>query len=87
MSLQLLWWLPVAPMIGFLLGGLFLSESWPLWQVIPLVIVLAAPFVVGAFWGLLAIRSHDKFGWFGLVLHLTLMTVAIAMPISESLSR
>lgn len=87
MSLRLLWWLPVAPIVGFLLGSLFLSESWPLWQVIPLVIVLAAPFAVGAFFGVSAIRFHDKRGWIGLILHQTLMTVAIVMPISENLSK
>jgi hypothetical protein len=29
--------------VGFFLGSLILSESWPLWHVIPLALVLAAP--------------------------------------------
>lgn len=86
-SLQLLWWIPLSPIVGFLLGSLILSESWPLWQVIPLALVLAAPFVVGALYAYSAIRRHDRSGWVGLVLHLAMTTVAIVMPISESLSK
>jgi hypothetical protein len=85
-SFRLLWWVVLGPIVGFMLGSLFLSESWPLWQVIPLALVLAAPFAVGAFYGFAAIRRHDRTGWFGFVMHLTLMIVAIVMPISESLS-
>lgn len=85
-SLQLLWWIPLSPIVGFLLGSLILSESWPLRQVIPLALVLAAPFVVGALYAYSAIRRHDRSGWVGLVLHLAMTTVAIVMPISESLS-
>lgn len=86
-SLQLLWWIPLGPIVGFLLGSLILSDSWPLWQVVPLALVLAAPFAVGAFYGYAAIRRHDRTGWVGLVLHLVMMLVAIVMPISESISR
>lgn len=85
-SLRLLWWLVLGPIVGFILGSLFLSETWPLWQVIPLAFLLAAPFAVGALYGFAAIRLHDRTGWVGFVLHLTLMIVAIVMPISESLS-
>jgi hypothetical protein len=85
-SLQLLWWIPLSPIVGFLLGSLILSESWPLWQVIPLVLVLAAPFAVGALYGYSAIRRHDRTGWVGLVLHSVMTVVAIVMPISESIS-
>jgi hypothetical protein len=85
-SLQLLWWLPLSPIVGFVLGSWILSESWPLRQVVPLAAVLAAPFAVGAFYGYSAIRHHDRTGWIGLVLHLTLMIVAFVMPISESVS-
>lgn len=85
-SFRLLWWLVLGPIVGFAHGSLFLSESWPLWQVVPLALLLAAPFAVGAFYGLAAIRRHDRTGWFEFVMHLTLMTVAIVMPISESLS-
>jgi hypothetical protein len=84
--LQLLWWLPLSPIVGFVLGSWILSESWPLRQVVPLAAVLAAPFAVGAFYGYSAIRHHDRTGWIGLVLHLTLMIVAFVMPISESVS-
>jgi MFS family permease len=66
-SLQLLWWIPLGPIVGFLLGSLILSESWPLWQVIPIALVLAAPFVVGALYGYSAIRHRDRTGWVGLV--------------------
>ena len=86
-SLQLLWWIPLAPIVGFFLGSLFLSETWPLWQVIPLALVLAAPFGIGALYGYAAIRHHDRTGWVGLVLNLALMLVAIVMPISESISK
>jgi hypothetical protein len=85
-SLQLLWWIPLSPIVGFVLGSLILSESWPLWQVIPLTLVLAAPFVVGAVYGYAAIRRHDTMGWVGLILHLVMAIVAIVVPISESIS-
>jgi hypothetical protein len=83
-SLRLLWWMPLSPIVGFLLANLILSESWPLWQVIPLVAVLAAPFVVGAVYAYAAIRHHDNTGWFLLVVHLAMAIVAIVLPISES---
>jgi hypothetical protein len=83
----MLWWIPLAPIVGFLLGSLFLSESWPLWQVSPLALVLAAPFGIGVLYGYAAIRHHDGTGWVGLVLNLPLMLVAIVMPISESISK
>lgn len=50
-SFRLLWWVVLGPIVGFMLGSLFSSESWPLWQVIPLALLLAAPFAVGAFYG------------------------------------
>jgi hypothetical protein len=86
-SLQLLWWIPLSPVIGFLLGSLILSESWPLWQVIPLALLLAAPFIIGALYAYSAIRCRDRTGWVGLVLHLALTIVAIVVPISESISK
>jgi hypothetical protein len=86
-SLQLLWWIPLSPIVGFLLGSLILSESWPLWQVIPLALLLAAPFVVGALYAYAAIRHHDRTGWIGLIPHLAMTIVAIVMPISESISK
>jgi hypothetical protein len=86
-SLQLLWWIPLSPIVGFLLGSLILSESWRLWQVIPLALVLAAPFVVGAVYAYCAIRRHDRTGWVGLVVHLAMTIVAIVMPIGESIGK
>ena len=86
-SLQLLWWIPLSPIVGFLLGSLILSESWPLRQVIPLTLVMAAPFLVGAVYGYAAIRNHDKMGWVGLMLHLAMVIVAIVVPISESINK
>jgi hypothetical protein len=86
-SLRLLWWIPLGPIVGFLLGSLILSESWPLWQIIPLTVVLAAPFVVGAVYGYAAIRHRDNMGWVGLILHLAMAIVAIVVPISESITR
>ena len=86
-SLRLLWWIPLSPIVGFLLGSLILSDSWPLWQVIPLALVLAAPFVVGAIYAYSAIRRHDRTGWVGLVAHLAMTIVAIVMPISESINK
>jgi hypothetical protein len=85
-SLTVLWWIPLSPIVGFAAAGLFLAESWPLWQVIPLAIVLAAPFAAGAFYGLQAVRHGDRRGWIGLVLHTAFALLAIAMPISESLT-
>lgn len=86
-SLLLLWWIPLGPIVGFLLGSLILSASWPLWQVIPLTLVLSAPFVVGALYGYAAIRRRDRAGWVGLVVHLAMTILAIVVPISESLNR
>jgi hypothetical protein len=57
-----------------------------LWQVLPLVALLAAPFSMGAYYGLLAVRRGSRRGWIGLLLHVAFMIVAIVMPISESLS-
>jgi hypothetical protein len=73
-------------LVGFLLASLLLSESWPLWRVIPLALMLAAPFIVGALYGYAAIRHGDKRGWIGLVIHSAMALVAIVMPITESIS-
>jgi len=85
-SLTLLWWIPLSPIVGFAVAGLFLAETWPLWQVIPLAILLAAPFAVGAFYGLQAVRHGDRRGWIGLLLHTAFALLAIVVPISESLT-
>ena len=86
-SLQLLWWIPLAPIVGFFFGSLFLSESWPLWQVIPLALVLSAPFGIGALYGYAAIRHDDRTGWVGLILNVAMMLAAIVLPISQSVSK
>jgi hypothetical protein len=85
-SLRLLWWVPLSPIVGFLVADLFLAESWPLWQVVPLAVVLAAPFGVGAYSGLRAVRLGEGKGWIGLSLHLVFMLVALVMPITEALT-
>jgi hypothetical protein len=69
-----------------LVANLFLAESWPLWQVVPLAVVLAAPFGVGAYYGLRAVRLGEGKGWIGLSLHLVLMLIALVMPITEALT-
>jgi hypothetical protein len=85
-SLTLLWWIPLGPIVGFAAAGLLLAETWPLWQVIPLALLLAAPFAVGAFYGLQAVRHGDRRGWPGLLVHTAFALLAIVMPISESLT-
>ena len=85
-SIRLLWWLPVSPIVGFLGAELFLSASWPLWQVVPLAILLATPFAVGACYGAQAVLHGNRRGWIGLIPHLAFAVLAIVMPISESLA-
>ena len=85
-SLRLLWWIPLSPIVGFVLASLFVSESWPLWQLVPLALLLAAPFVAGALYGYAAIRRGDRTGWIGFTIHLAMAIVAIVMPISESIA-
>lgn len=84
-SLQLLWWIPLSPIVGFLLGSLILSESWPCgrssrWCWCSRRRSPSAP-STGT-----PIRRHDRMGWVGLVLHSVMTVVAIVMPISESIS-
>lgn len=85
-SVILLWWIPASPLIGFAIAGRLLSETWPLRQVIPLTVALAAPFAAGAYFGLQAIRRGDRRGWITLPLHLAFSILAIVMPISEPLT-
>ena len=84
-SLKLLWWIPLSALVGFLVANRFLSESWPLTQVIPLAVVLATPFGVGAYYGLQAVRLGEAKGWIGLALHVVFMLTALVMPIAETL--
>ena len=85
-SMRLLWWIPTSVVVGFLVSNRFLSESWPLTQVIPLAVVLATPFGVGAYYGLRAVRLGQAKGWIGLVLNVLFMLIALIMPIIEALS-
>jgi hypothetical protein len=85
-SIRFLWWAPVSVVVGFVAASRLLSESWPLWQVAPLALILATPFAIGAYHGLRAVRSGEGRGWIGLVLHLTLMAIALVMPITEAMS-
>jgi hypothetical protein len=85
-SQSLLWWIPASPVVGFLLAELFLSETWPLWQVVPLAVLLASPFAAGAFYGLQAIRHGNGRGWIGLLVHLAFVLVAVGMPLSQGLT-
>ena len=85
-AMQLLWWIPLSVVFGFLVSNRFLSESWPLTQVIPLAVVLATPFGVGAYYGLRAVRLGDAKGWIGLALHVVFMLTALVMPIIEALN-
>lgn len=63
-----------------------LPESWPLGQVVPLAVILAAPFGVGAYNGLSALRLGEPKGWVGLVLHVVFMLTALVISIVEALS-
>jgi hypothetical protein len=85
-SLRLLWWLPASPFVGFLAAEALLSETWPLWQVVPLAVALASPFVLGALSGTRAMRHGCKEAWIPTVLHVAFAILALVMPISESLS-
>ncbi|HEU4915497.1 MAG TPA: hypothetical protein VFV13_02950 [Acidimicrobiia bacterium] len=86
LSIRFLWWLPLSPIVGFIVANRLLSESWPLWQVLPLAIVLATPFAVGAYFGLKAVRLGERRAWAPLAIHVVFMTIALVMPISQSLS-
>jgi hypothetical protein len=85
-SLRLLWWIPLSPLVGFVAASWLLADDWPLWQVLPLGLILAAPFALGAFLGVRAIRLGDKRGWIGALLHVTFLVVALVLPITESMT-
>jgi hypothetical protein len=85
-SMKLLWWIPLSVVVGFLVSNRLLSESWPLTQVIPLAVILATPFGVGAHYGLRAVRLGEAKGWIGLALNVLFMLIALVMPITEALS-
>ena len=85
-SLKLLWWIPLSALAGFLLANRLLPEAWPLTLVIPLAVILATPFGVGAYYGLRAVRLGSAKGWIGLLLHVVFMLTALIMPITEAVS-
>lgn len=85
-SYWLLWWIPLSTIVGFVVASRLLAESWPLSQVVPLAAVLAAPFSIGAYYGLKAGRLGEIRGWIGFTAHIVFMVLALVMPISESLS-
>jgi hypothetical protein len=84
--LRLLWWILAGPIVGFVVAEAFLSRSWPLWQVLPLAVLLAGPFAAGAMYGLQAARHGDRRGWALMSVHLAFAVLAVVMPVSESLS-
>ena len=49
-------------------------------------LILATPFVVGARYGLRAVRSGVGSGWIGFLLHLILAVIALVMPIVEAVA-
>ena len=85
-SIWLLWWAPFSVIVGFVAASWFLSESWPLWQVVPLALILATPFAIGAYYGLRAVRSGESRGWIGFLLHLILLAIALVVPVTEALT-
>ena len=70
----------------FVLASWLLSETWPLWQVLPLAVALATPFGIGAYHCLRAVRLGQSRGWIGLALHLVFMAIALVLPITEALT-
>lgn len=91
LSRYFLLWLALAPFVGFALAGrLFLlgadGESWELWKAASLGAVLVGPFAVGTYFGLRAVLKGCRGGWVGFIANLLLATLALGMPIMESLS-
>jgi hypothetical protein len=86
-ALRLLLWIPLSPVVGFVIAGRWLSSSWPLGQVAPMAIVLAAPFGIGAYLAFRAVRRGARREWIVVMfLHGVLMVLALAVPIGESLA-
>jgi hypothetical protein len=85
-SIRFLWWAPLSVIVGFVAGSWLLDEPWLLWQVVPLAVILATPFGIGAYHGLRAVRSGEGRGWIGLALHLVLMAIALVMPMTQALA-
>ena len=83
-SRRLLWWIPASPIVGFALAGWLLPADWPLSAVIPLVVILASPFALGAGDAVRALRRGQSRMWLPLVLHLAFLVLAVVLPISES---
>lgn len=90
LSRYFLWWLPVAPLVGFVLAGRVLDlgaeGDWEAWKAALLGTLLMAPFAVGAYLGLRSVLKGCRGGWVGLTANLVLGALAIGMPIAESLT-
>ncbi len=86
LSARLLWWLPLSPLVGFITASWLLAESWPLWQVVPLAVVLATPFGFGVYHGLKAIRLGKHSAFIPVMVHAVLGLVALVMPVAEALT-
>ena len=90
LSLHFLWWLVVAPFVGFALAGrvfdLGAVGHWELWKAAIIGGLLSSPFAAGAYLGARAVTSGCRRGWFGLVGNGILAALAIGMPISEALT-
>ena len=85
-SWRLLWWIPLSPLVGFVIASWLISDPWPLWQIVPLALILAAPFVVGVVMALRALRAGLKQGRVPLSLHAVFAAVAIVVPLAQTLS-
>jgi hypothetical protein len=90
LSRYFLLWILAAPLVGFALAGrvfrLGADGRWELWKAALLGILMMAPFVVGAYFGLRSVRRGFRGGWAGLAANTVLAALAIGMPLSESLT-
>ena len=86
LSFRLLWWIPLSPIVGFTAANRLLSDLWPLWQVLPLAVILATPFAIGAYYALQAVRLGRRRAWIPLAVHFGFTVVALVMPTIESLT-
>jgi hypothetical protein len=76
--------------VGFALAGrVFMlgdNGDWELWKAAAVGALMMAPFAVGTYFGLRSVLKGFRGGWVGLASNLVLGALAIAMPISESLT-
>lgn len=86
LSWRLLWWIPLSSLVGFTTANWLLDEAWPLWQVIPLAVILATPFGLGAYQGLRAFRLGNVRAWIPMAVHAAFVVLALVMPVAEALT-